>query len=131
MKNHSRKRFTRTWRLGLLFGLGFMVAITLAWFLAGRKIWTDGRGLSVIDSQARLREVVWNAPQPLGKPVEEDQQQYEPCISPDGTELYFVGGKPGHNADIYVCHRRNNAWSPRIAKDCWPIGASLLPDCGV
>ncbi|MDB5356031.1 MAG: WD40-like Beta Propeller Repeat protein [Phycisphaerales bacterium] len=92
----------------------FIVLLLIAaggWWVANRKVWTDDRTIHVASSQAKVREVLWDAPKPLGPQFDSDSQQYEPSVSPDGTELYFVRGKPGKNADIYVSYRRNNAWT--------------------
>ncbi len=101
--------------LGIVAGLGW-------WAVAGNKFWTDGAALHVNDNEARIREVVWTPPIPLTI-FNTDDQEYEPSISPDGDELYFVRGKagqvggPGHNADIYVSYRRMGAWTPAVPVD--------------
>jgi hypothetical protein len=101
--------------LGVIGGVGW-------WALAGSKFWTDGTAaLHVNDNEARIREVVWTPPIPLTI-FNTNDQEYEPSISPDGDELYFVRGKagdpePGHNADIYVSYRRMGAWTPAVPVD--------------
>jgi Tol biopolymer transport system component len=101
----------RRWpgRLALLVLL--LLVTAGAWFIANHKIWTDDRTIHVANNQAKVREVLWDAPKPLGPQFDSDSQQYEPSVSPDGAELYFVRGKPGKNADIFVSYRRNNAWT--------------------
>jgi len=101
--------------------LGIVGGLTW-WALAGSKFWTDGTpALHVNDNEARIREVVWTPP--IGLTIfNTNDQQYEPSISPDGDELYFVRGKagnpqPGHNADIYVSYRRMGAWTPAVPVD--------------
>ncbi|HET6252053.1 MAG TPA: hypothetical protein VFE47_30485 [Tepidisphaeraceae bacterium] len=89
---------------------GLALVTFVSWWLLGRKVWTDDRGVKVVDGQAKLREVLWDPPKPLGELFEGDQH-YEPSFSPDGSELYFVKGKPAHNADIFVSYRRNNQWT--------------------
>src|ERR1700722_17903378 len=81
------------------------------WWFRGTKGWTDGLSIHVTQSDARLREVLWTPPEALATEFNAGEQQYEPSISPDGTELYFVRGKPGKNADIYVSVRQDNKWS--------------------
>src|SRR4051812_4222635 len=92
-----------------------VLAIAAAWYFRGRTVWTDGRGTRLAaDDAAALREVLWSIPERLDLPgvasgAAADEQQYEPALSPDGTELYFVRGKPGGgHAHIYVSHRKDN-----------------------
>ncbi|HZL37092.1 MAG TPA: hypothetical protein VFC78_17365, partial [Tepidisphaeraceae bacterium] len=103
---HRRHR----WRIAGIIAALILVAAT-AWWFGGRRVWTDDHAIRTADGQARLREVLWDPPKPLGEPFNSGQQQYEPSISPDGTELYFARGKPGRNADIFVSYRRNNQWT--------------------
>ena len=67
------------------------------WAVAGNKVWTDGAAVRVADADARLREVVWTRPEPLSG-LNTPDHEYEPAVSPDGDELYFVRGKAGTNA---------------------------------
>jgi hypothetical protein len=105
-RKHSR------WKLWAASGAALAVVVVAAvvWFAAGQKFWTDGKSLRVSDRDARLRQVVWAPPVEL-EGFDSDQQVYEPSLSPDGTELYFVRGKAGKNAAILVSLRRNNAWT--------------------
>src|SRR5580693_3638590 len=97
-------------RIGWIVGgtVGGFALLTMAfWFLLGQKIWTDGGAIRVADRDANLRQVVWTKPVPL-EGFSSEEQVYEPSISPDGTELYFVRGKAGNAARIFVSERRNN-----------------------
>src|SRR5690348_10407900 len=83
-----------------------------AWFFHGRSIWTDGQGNLIPSQPANLRQVLWTPPQPLDPALlATADQQYEPSLSPDGTELFFVRGKPGRHAHIFVTYRRDNQWT--------------------
>ena len=83
-----------------------------AWYFHGRTVWTEGRGTRIPSADATLREVLWTIPEPLDPALlATADQQYEPSLSPDGTELYFVRGKPGHSAHIFVTYRRDNQWT--------------------
>lgn len=93
-----------------------VIVAAAAWYLRGRTVWTDGQGARA--PEATLREVVWTAPELIEAPIPattDDQQQYEPALSPDGTEFYFVRGKPvdGH-AHIYASYRRDNQWTKPV-----------------
>ena len=109
-QTETKSRGRRHWRPVIIVA-ALALVISASWWFAGRKVWTDDRGVAVVDGQAKLREVLWSPPRALGDFFDGDQQHYEPSLSPDGTELYFVMGKPGHNADIYVSYRRNNQWT--------------------
>src|SRR5258706_14764986 len=88
---------------------GLLTIGVAAWYFRGRTVWTDGLGLHAAD--VVLRQVVWTAPEPIEPPIPAtaDEQQYEPALSPDGTEFYFVLGKPaGAHAHIYASYRREN-----------------------
>src|SRR3954447_18374262 len=92
-----RPRRFRRWALPLLACA--VLATAAVWYFRGRAVWTDGRGLRLAGADdAVLREVLWTIPEPLVLPgvdvaTSADGQQYEPALSPDGTELYFVRGK--------------------------------------
>src|SRR5437867_4511548 len=104
------KRYFVIWSLiGAVAGLAIA---SFAWWVIGGKVWTDGRELRVPASRARPREVLWTPPKALDASFNTPDQEYEPSVSPDGTELYFVRGKAARNADILVSYRRNNQWTP-------------------
>src|SRR5579859_7594164 len=103
------------WWIGGAVALALVVGVT-AWFLSGPKVWTDGGAVRISDRGTRVREVVWTRPVPL-EGFSSEEQVYEPSISPDGTELYFVRGKAGQNAKIFLSFRKNNAWAAPVAVD--------------
>ena len=73
-----------------------MIISAAIWFIVGPRVWTDGGWrLHILASQTSVREVIWTPPQPLDG-FGSDEQVYEPSISPDGTELYFVLRKSRH-----------------------------------
>jgi len=112
----DREGRTTSHRWPIIFGgLGLLIALAVAgrWFV-GPKFWTDSRFIRVADRDAKLREVLWTPPQALGAPFDGDTQRYEPSLSPDGSEFFFVVGKPGHKARIYVSYRKNNKWGDAI-----------------
>src|SRR5215207_6999409 len=117
-----RPLWKRVALLGSLVAVMGVVAASGYW-LAGRRVWTDGRDLRMPAADANLREVLWTKPQTLGPTFNSDAQEYEPSVSPDGQEVYFVRGKPAQGdgkgestgADIFVSYRRNNAWTEPVA----------------
>src|SRR6185437_3702507 len=112
----DREGRTTSHRWPIIFGgLGLLIALAVAgWWFVGPKFWTDSRFIRVADREAKLREVLWTPPQALGAPFDGDTQRYEPNLSPDGSEFFFVVGKPGHKARIYVSYRKNNKWGDAV-----------------
>jgi len=111
--------------------LVILISIAL-WFIVGPRVWTDGWRLHIPASQTSIREVIWTPPVPL-EGFASDEQVYEPSISPDGTELYFVRGKAGTNSRIFVSHRLNNAWTKPAPVDAVngpfdALGPRVSPD---
>lgn len=98
-----------------------IVIAAAAWWFSGRRVWTDGELVRVADRDVRPRQILWGAAQPVAGLVAAGQA-YEPSVSPDGDEFYFVLGKAGGNgaaagspnADIYVSYRRNGAWATPV-----------------
>jgi len=52
----------------------------------------------------------WNVPRPLSTVVNSGQWDSQPCLSADGTMLFFTSTRPGGlgNSDIYVARRDSN-----------------------
>ena len=127
MPDANPKRSWLSWMLGAMIVL--VVAVVLAaWWLAGSKVWTDDQTIRVADAQATLREVLWTQPQRIEEAfkvedaINTDADEFEPVISPDGSELYFVRGFPTHEpdaprSDIFVSVRRNNRWTRPVPLD--------------
>src|SRR5947209_1023345 len=122
-------------RVGWVVGAAVLIAAaitTAVWFFLGTKVWTDGAAIRVADRDTKVREVLWQKPQPVDG-FSSDEQVYEPSVSPDGTELYFVRGKAGRGAHIYVSHRKRNAWMKPEAVDAVngefdSLGPRVTPD---
>src|SRR5436190_20694544 len=102
MSQEPRKKPKRRWLRIAIPAVIAILLITSAWWLIGPKIWTDDRSVRVVGNQAAVRDVLWDPPRLLGPEFDSAEHQYEPYLSPDGTEFYFVRNKPGHNADIFV-----------------------------
>src|SRR4051794_19104466 len=126
----ARGRFVVWSLLGVVVGVALAGA---AWWIIGGKVWTDGRDLRVPASRTSPREVLWTSPKPLDASFNTPDQEYEPSVSPDGTELYFVRGKAARNADIFVSYRRNNQWTvpeplAGVNSDADDLGPRLTAD---
>lgn len=131
-------------RRSVRYGLSALVVLLCAfagWWLAGRKVWTDGgtgpQAIRVHTSHEDPRRVLWTPSRPV---LSDDQLRelsrdgdrhvYEPSVSSDGTELFFVLGKAGlpqvdgqidklgsGGADLYVSRRKNSRWLAPTAVD--------------
>jgi outer membrane protein OmpA-like peptidoglycan-associated protein/tetratricopeptide (TPR) repeat protein len=56
----------------------------------------------------------WSEAMNLGKEINTDQWESQPCLSPDKRDLYFASRRPGGygGSDIYVSHfQPNGSWS--------------------
>ena len=104
----------RWWVAGIVTLLIVGSAVFALWyFYVGQKVWTDDRGILIADGQADLRQVLWTPPEALPAALNTAEQEYEPCLSPDGDELYFVRGLPGKGADLYVSFQIKGSRPPR------------------
>jgi hypothetical protein len=99
-----------------------MTAIVVTvWWEQGEAFWSNGADIYVATREARARDVLWMRPLPLELPFDQKEpmaadQFYEPSLSPDGNDLYFVRGKPGMGARIFTCHRRiGGGWTTPIS----------------
>ena len=101
------------WRW-LLAGAALCALVTIGWFLAGRRVYTDDRTIHARASGASIREILWTVPKSLGERFNTPDHDYEPSVSPDGNELLFVRGKAGRNAEIYVSRRERNHWTDPV-----------------
>ena len=78
------------------------------WWFHGPKFWTDGEALRFPDRRTRCAR--WRGSRRgRSSEINTPDQEYEPAVSPEGDELYFVRGKATRNADIYVSYRRGGA----------------------
>ena len=123
----------RAWQWGVsLLVLALLVAGG-AWWFVGRRVWTDDATIRRANAERELREVLWTPPQALGDAFNTEEQEYEPSVSADGTEVYFVRGKPDRNADVFVSYRRGGAWAApepvaSVNTDGDELGPRLTPD---
>lgn len=128
MSNDSTPNSTNTpkasdfgWKLPLACVLVFILGISgvAAWkaWPQTNRYYTDGDELRVDAEDARVRDVLWREPQPLPATINLDGDDYEPQFDESARALYFVRGKTGDNADIFVAHRTDEGWSPPVALD--------------
>ncbi len=97
---------------GWVIGVGVLAVAVAAAGVAGRLLqYTDGRTIRQPLASAVLRDVLWQPPRPLAPAVNSAGDDYEPHLSRDGAELYFVRGRPGHNAELYQAAGRADHWA--------------------
>src|SRR6186713_2864441 len=87
----ASKRHWMRWIAGGTVVVGLLLAV--GWWAAGKRVWTDDRSIFAKAADATLRQVPWTKPQPPSELFNTDAEEYEPSVSPDGNELYFVRGK--------------------------------------
>ena len=104
----ASSRKTIAWAVGV--SLALMVVVGGVALLV-RRIYTDGLTIHRAAGEAAPRDVLWEKPERLEGPLAEDDEAYEPCVSPDGRSLFFVRGRrPGGDADVFVSSRGEEGW---------------------
>lgn len=117
----DKQKFSRTW-LAIAIAVSVLVlsvVVSAVWyFFIGRTVWSDVHDAAQTDDRDQLRQVLWTDIETLGEPINSDHQEYEPWVSPDGMELFFVRGRPRDRADaeaggsnIYISRRGRDGWS--------------------
>lgn len=98
---------------GVALAAGAVLLALLAWAARPgmRSFYTDGRSIREPVATAPVRSILWEPAIPTAGPVNTPEQEYEPRLSADGRMLFFVRGRAGENADLYVCTRGPEGWS--------------------
>ena len=107
------KKRTLKWSLTGLSLLAAAVIVTLIWHQRPitHEFYTDADTIKTARAAANVRDILWQPPVKLGEIVNTSTEDYEPRISWDGLTLFFVRGKAGENADIYVARRTPTGWT--------------------
>ena len=113
---HETTRRTKLWwwagGVAALVVVGLVIGGLI--YVRGKRIWTDGMDLNVTHSQGKVREILWTPPEPMPDQFNTPGEEYEVCLSPDDSEMYFVRGLPGKGADLFVSVRLDGKWgAPR------------------
>ncbi len=103
------------------------VAGAAAFFLWPREevFYSDGERTWSARPDLGLRSVLWDEGarlEGLGDP----RQDYDPCLSADGQDLYFTRGKAGGEADLYVAYRTVDGWADPRPLDALNTGADEI-----
>ena len=110
----------KRWIVGLVVFALLAAAIGVASrVLPQRRAYlTDAETIKEPAATARVRDVLWAPPTRLPDPINAGNEDYEPRLSADGMTIFFVRGKAGENADIFLADRTANGWSePRSFLD--------------
>ncbi|MCO6436703.1 MAG: PD40 domain-containing protein [Phycisphaerae bacterium] len=103
------------WLVGLILLAATLGGTTVgvlayAFWPLHEAFYTDADTIREDSDVARVRDVLWQPPKMVAELSELGSELYEPRISADGSTLFFVRGKAGDNADIYVARRTLDGW---------------------
>jgi hypothetical protein len=100
----------------IVLGLVMMAGAGIWWYVRPRELvnFSDGAAINQSADSVRIREILWEPPVKLAQQINIPTDVYEPCLSSDGLSLYFVRGRAGKNADIFVCTRTQPGWTDAI-----------------
>ncbi|MFQ5428901.1 MAG: carboxypeptidase regulatory-like domain-containing protein [Phycisphaerae bacterium] len=112
-----------------------IVAGGLVWRLwpRERELYTDADTIRTPRDGTAIREVLWQPPQRLSEILDAGPGDHAPVFSADGRMLFFVRGRPGENADIYVRLRTGRGWGEatplaRVNTEFDELGPELSAD---
>lgn len=107
----------------------------LAWHLRVRRerYFTDGNAIRQPVETAATRPILWGPPEAVaGAGINTAGDERDPA-STEGAAFYFVRGRAGHDADIWVCERGAEGFAPprplaEINTGYDELGPALAPD---
>ncbi|MGD8454069.1 MAG: hypothetical protein PVJ57_19825 [Phycisphaerae bacterium] len=79
-----------------------------------REFYTDADTIRQPVSAGDPRDILWQPPVSLSAALNTERQDYEPRLSWDGLTLYFVRGKAGENADLFMSQRTVDGWTEAV-----------------
>lgn len=109
--------------LWLLLGGGVLgllgAGAATAWRLMPTRsdYFTDAGEIRAPARDTAPRDVLWRPPRPLSEIINTGGEVYEPRVAWDGLTVFFVRGKAGGHADLYVSTRSAAGWSAPQALD--------------
>ena len=75
-----------------------------------KKYYTDADSIRVPAAEIHPRDILWQPANTLSELLNTTTNDYEPRLSADGVTLFFVRGKAGENADIFVAVKTPEGW---------------------
>ncbi|RIK68043.1 MAG: hypothetical protein DCC65_04220 [Planctomycetota bacterium] len=117
----------------VVFSLGGAGLLAYIGWPRSQAYYSDADTIREPAAVATIREILWKPPAALPDIINTPVDDYEPRLTADGNVMYFVRGKPGHNADIFFCRRTPNGWSAPeplapVNSDDDDLGPELSPD---
>ncbi len=99
------------WAAGAVL-LGVAIGAAAFYLLWPRKetFYTNGTRTWAARPELGVRSVLWDAGDPV-QGLADLGEDYDPCLSRDGQELYFTRGRAGGEADLYVAYRTDDGWA--------------------
>lgn len=103
------------WRSILAVGLSLLIAVSglIAW-----RVWprqrvslTDARNIRTPESNAQVRDILWDVPEPADAILRLTDGSTDYAIDGDERRLVFVRGR-GASSDVYMRQRTGDQWSP-------------------
>ena len=117
-KEKRKPRWGRRLLAGtILVMLGTIVWASLRQLPVIHRFYTDADTIREPAETARTRDILWQPVRPLTELINTEIDDYEPRLSSDGLTLFFVRGKAGKNADIYVSRRTHQGWTEAAPLD--------------
>ncbi len=109
------KERKRRWGKRLLAGAILVTLAGIGWVILRQlpvtnRFYTDAHTIHEPAETALPRDILWQPVRPLAGLINTEIDDYEPRLSSDGTTLFFVRGKAGKNADIYMSRRTHEGW---------------------
>ncbi len=98
--------------VGVVGALGAIAIGWVLWSVRPRSIeyWTDGASVREQGEVVRVRDVLWTPAVRMGDGVNTAGDEYEPRVSADGRTLWFVRGRAGGDAELWVSERTRDGW---------------------
>jgi len=87
--------------------------VAIGWYLRERQVifYTDADTIRQPHAQIDPRDVLWQPPTLVEGLLKTELDEYEPRLTYDGTTMFFVRGKAGENADLWVASLTPDGWS--------------------
>ncbi len=109
-------RNTARWGRWLVFAIVLAVLVGIGVALVRlipvtHRYYTDADMIRTPAETAPTRDILWQPPKKLAELINTTADDYEPRLSADGLTLFFVRGKAGENADIYISRHTHEGWT--------------------
>ena len=113
-KSKKKERPSKGKVLFVVLAVTSLVVLVIAvvrWLPVTNRYYTDADTIREPLHDARTRDILWQPPRPLSEIINTTADDYEPRLSSDGLTLYFVRGKAGGHADIFISQKIPKGWT--------------------